>query len=184
MNIKNQIAVSMALALCSGLASGLDSTDNATGQGGADIQCLENQVETMAYVDEAPDPRILQLLSASGLDGIKTKHGLNIVTFHSNDGRSQRCIIMTSPVETDGERMIFAVSMLAKRKDVPRPIEIGLMNMNTIRRHCIWCEFNGCLAFRTLVPIDSTPEEFRKIVEFVALETDGVERDYLGRDVY
>ena len=132
--------------------------------------------------DETPDPRIVKLVSESKLDGVVTEHGMNFVRFSGKDGRGQVCMIKLAPVEADGEKRIFVASVVAKWQDVPKEIVKGLVNMNTIRRKFIWCDLNGYLAFRALVPLDATPEEFRKDAEFVTIEADAVERVYLRTD--
>lgn len=132
--------------------------------------------------DEVPDPRIVKLVSDSNLDGIATEHGMNFVRLSGKDGRGQVCMIKLAPVEVDGEERIFVASVVAKWQDVPREIVKGLVNMNTIRRKFIWCDLSGYLAFRALEPLDATPEEFRRDVEFVAIEADAVERVYLRID--
>lgn len=132
--------------------------------------------------DEMPDPRIVKLVSESKLDGITTEHGMNFVRLSGRDGRGQICMIKLTPVEADGEKRIFVASVVAKWQDVPKEILKGLVNMNTVRRKFIWCDLNGYLAFRALVPLDATPEEFRRDAEFVTIEADAVERVYLRID--
>ena len=164
------------------VAIGVGTANGVSAQGPDVLASSEVPEASPVADDEAPDPRIVKLVSESKLDGIATEHGMNFVRLSGRDGRGQVCMIKLAPVEADGEKRIFVASVVAKWQDVPKEIVKGLVNMNTIRRKFIWCDLNGYLAFRALVPLGATPEEFRKDAEFVTIEADAVERVYLRID--
>lgn len=170
------LAQSLLATICVGAA------DNANTQGPAASPATNESSVSPVADDEAPDPRIVKLVSEAKLDGIMTEHGMNFVRLSGRDGRGQVCMIKLAPVEADGEDRIFAASVAAKWQKVPKEIVKGLLNMNTVRRKFIWCDLDGYLAFRALAPLDATPEEFRRDVEFLAREADAVERVYLRVD--
>ena len=172
------------LELCLFVAVGVGTANGANEQDAAALANHEAPAASSVVDDDKPDPRIVKLVSKSKLDGITTEHGMNIVRLWGRDGRGQTCIIKLAPVESEGEECIFVASIVANRQDVPKEIVKGLMNMNTIRRKFIWCDLAGHLAFRVLVPLNATPEEFRKDAEFVAIEADAVERVYLQIDAH
>ena len=98
--------------------------------------------------------------------------------------RSQKTIVLPTPIQIDGKNMVFLFSPVASVDDVDDSFFRRVLKANSDIRRFSWCELANCIGLRALLPLDATPDDLRSEATDLALAADAAERATTGNDDY